>query len=778
MTPPGFINESPTSVRPPIPGQGVKLYGSSSGFAGFKPAPAAGGTIWQLPTSDLAGVMVSDGSGNLSFSTSTGGVTSVNTRTGAVVLTSSDVGLNNVTNALQLVAANNLSDLGSASTARGNLGLGTAATHAATDFDPAGAAAAITLAGLGGVPTTRTVNGHALSANVTVTASDVGLGSVTNDAQTKATIVPNTAPSAGQILAGNAGGTAYAPVTVSGSGATFSLASTGVLSVSAIANASLSNSAITIAGTSTALGGSISLDTISGVSGNGFLKRTAANTWTNDSSTYLTANQTITLSGVVAGSGSTAITTTIANGNITNAMLANSSVTIGTTAIALGGTSLTLAGLSSVNKVAITAPATSATLTIADGKTLTASNTITFTATDGSTLGIGGGGTLGTAAYQNTGASGATIPFCNGNNTWGGSQTFNNPNGPEILMAGNATTAAWGSNTLSSVTGVVIQQAASTYTDNTTAASTTLNYTAANTFNSPTFAATNTGVVYSTAYNTYFGKPIAGTNVTLTNPWAIGADNIQVTANSSPLIPGLVGTNFQVGGANGVINRITLDSFANSNVINYRRANNTNASPSALAKDDIIGQFSWVGHDGAAYSGSAVAAIAGNAAEAWTTSAHGSYLAFFTLAKGSVSAASERMRIDDAGNVVIGQATATAQLTVFSTSSTNVTLDVLAASSTSVDIQRWKNSAGTVLSRINSSGQFVGDGSQLTGLTESQITNLTSDLALKAALASPTFTGVPAGPTATAGTNTTQLATTAFVMANGMTGQQQLNLAW
>lgn len=48
------------------------------------------------------------------------------------------------------------------------------------------------------------------------TATQVGLGSVTNDAQTKASIVPNTAPTAGQILAGNAGGTAYAPVSVSG----------------------------------------------------------------------------------------------------------------------------------------------------------------------------------------------------------------------------------------------------------------------------------------------------------------------------------------------------------------------------------------------------------------------------------------------------------------------------------------------------------------------------------------------------------------------------------
>jgi hypothetical protein len=54
------------------------------------------------------------------------------------------------------------------------------------------------------------------------------LGSVTNDAQTKAAVVPNTAPSAGQILVGNAGGTAYAPVSMS-SDAT--LASTGALSL-------------------------------------------------------------------------------------------------------------------------------------------------------------------------------------------------------------------------------------------------------------------------------------------------------------------------------------------------------------------------------------------------------------------------------------------------------------------------------------------------------------------------------------------------------------------
>lgn len=50
-------------------------------------------------------------------------------------------------------------------------------------------------------------------------------------------------------------------------------------------------------------------------------------------------------------------------------------------------------------------------------------------------------------------------------------------------------------------------------------------------------------------------------------------------------------------------------------------------------------------------------------------------------------------------------------------------------------------------------------------LTEADIGNLVSDLAAKAPLASPVFTGTPVGPTLTAGNNSTGLATTAFVQA-------------
>lgn len=46
---------------------------------------------------------------------------------------------------------------------------------------------------------------------------------------------------------------------------------------------------------------------------------------------------------------------------------------------------------------------------------------------------------------------------------------------------------------------------------------------------------------------------------------------------------------------------------------------------------------------------------------------------------------------------------------------------------------------------------------------QSDITNLTTTLAAKAPLASPTFTGTPKAPTPKDGTNSTQIATTAFV---------------
>lgn len=60
----------------------------------------------------------------------------------------------------------------------------------------------------------------------------------------------------------------------------------------------------------------------------------------------------------------------------------------------------------SLNKVIVTQPANSATLTLADGKTLRIDNTVVLQANDGAVLVIGGGGTLGSAAFRNGGSAG------------------------------------------------------------------------------------------------------------------------------------------------------------------------------------------------------------------------------------------------------------------------------------------------------------------------------------------------------------------------------------
>lgn len=63
------------------------------------------------------------------------------------------------------------------------------------------------------------------------------------------------------------------------------------------------------------------------------------------------------------------------------------------------------------------------------------------------------------------------------------------------------------------------------------------------------------------------------------------------------------------------------------------------------------------------------------------------------------------------------------------------------------------NSIGILTTEINTVNNYAFN----------NVTQINANLLLKAAIASPTLTGVPAAPTAAAGTNTTQLATTAFV---------------
>lgn len=130
------------------------------------------------------------------------------------------------------------------------------------------------------------VSSHWASRTVAQVKTTLSLSSVTNDAQTKAAVVPNTAPTAGQLLIGNAGGTAYAPLALSQD---CTLASTGVLTCLKTNNVSFGTAATQNTGTS---GATIPLlngaNTYSGVQTYGKAMITPSNSLTDNGSTIAT----------------------------------------------------------------------------------------------------------------------------------------------------------------------------------------------------------------------------------------------------------------------------------------------------------------------------------------------------------------------------------------------------------------------------------------------------------------------------------------------------------
>jgi hypothetical protein len=90
---------------------------------------------------------------------------------------------------------------------------------------------------------------------------------------------------------------------------------------------------------------------------------------------------------------------------------------------------------------------------------------------------------------------------------------------------------------------------------------------------------------------------------------------------------------------------------------------------------------------------------------------------------------------------------------------------VTTLSNSGVTLGSYGSASSVATFTVDAKGRLTTANSTSIAIAQSQVTNLTSDLALKAPLDSPTFTGTPLAPTATPGTNTTQIATTAFVVA-------------
>lgn len=153
----------------------------------------------------------------------------------------------------------------------------------------------------------------------------------------------------------------------------------------------------------------------------------------DDAVVTLSGTQTLTNKTISAGSNNiSGLTNSNLSGTagITNANLANSSITVGTTAIALGASSTTLAGLTSVTSTtfvgALTGNASTAT-TLQTARTIngvsfngSANITVTATATNALTIGTGLSGT----SYNGSGA--VTIAIDSTVATLTGTQSLSN----------------------------------------------------------------------------------------------------------------------------------------------------------------------------------------------------------------------------------------------------------------------------------------------------------------------------------------------------------------
>lgn len=268
---------------------------------------------------------------------------------------------------------------------------------------------------------------------------------------------------------------------------------------------------------------------------------------------------------------------------------------------------LGVASATSINKLAITAPATSATLAIADGKTLTVSNTITFQATDGTTVNFGAGGTfaytgndlsvfaattsaqlagvisdetgtgtlvfattptlvtpiLGVATGTSLSLGGATIGSdalgVTGTATFNGGATINSASlslvSSPLSISGNISAASWGGATVATLTGLRIKSVSGTLTD--TTSSGTVVISATDLLGGNTIAA-SAATTFTNYYSMYFKIPVAGTNVTFAGSgngaWGVGADNARFGSLTSATTISTTGAIGQIGAPSNALN--------------------------------------------------------------------------------------------------------------------------------------------------------------------------------------------------------------------------------
>lgn len=428
----------------------------------------------------------------------------------------------------------------------------------------------------GAVPSVLAINASTLQ----VDGVDVTLSSV----------VPNTAPSAGQILVGNAGGTAYAPVSMSGDA---TLASTG---------------ALTIAANAVSLGKMAQMATAS------LIGRNTAGTGNVEVLSAATAKTLLSLNNVE----NTALSTWAGSSSIT---------TVGTLSqpLGVGATALSYSGLYVYRGVTDPAATQYGQRTLLSKSSTTADSSLLI----GHSLSVltsGAGSHSGTSygLYASAAHAAATV---------GGQQIG-------IAAEAGITVSGGSAATVMSLQLANTGNAGATITTRYGMSVSALDGSTVNTNLYCIAVQAQTAVQGSYKMGLYVGN-ISGGSIA----------NYAIYTNTGTV---LLGDNTGIGtypSARLHVAGTTVMYFDRSaNPANFigRRVNGSIASPTQVLSGETIASFSAIGYGAASFPSAAGARIQAIATENQTTSATGMYWSLGTVATGGTTYA-ERLRIDSAG---------------------------------------------------------------------------------------------------------------------------------
>jgi hypothetical protein len=402
------------------------------------------------------------------------------------------------------------------------------------------------------------------------------------------------------------------------------------------------------------------------------------------------------------------ITTGVWNGTaIANANLANNSLTIGSTNIALGAISTTLAGLTSVTSTGFTGALTGNASTATALQTARTINGTSFDGTGNITVTAAAGTLTGTTLNSTVVSSSLTSVGTIATGTWNGSLLTGTYGGTGVNNGSNTITIAGNLITTGAFNTTFAASATATYTLPTATA---------------TLLANNLGI---SGGSTLVGGTASGDNLTLLSTSNATKGNIYL----NPLSSGATAGSVFIGRSStdplpisgdpvhqfGIVNdNTTMQMFSMwavgtgaslyQNNMHFYRSRGTIASPTAIQSGDFMVSMGFRGYDGSAMSQSA-GAYQVVAPSNWTTSNHEARFQWEVTPSASTTR-SRAMQLNGDGSLYL---TNNSSLTPYRTI-TKLVLDGVGYTSSNFEMliqSATTNGAGIILGESTSAESYI-----------------------------------------------------------------------